>query len=79
MNQQQIAQLGVLIIFLGVAIVIISSFIGNKDKESTNKVSVVGFIGFIPFGFGNDKKWLIVGIILTVLFMVASYLLFYKK
>ena len=69
MNQQQLATLGILVIFIGAAIIIISSFLGNKDKESTSKVSVVGFIGFIPFGFGNNKKWLYVGIILTVLFM----------
>ncbi|MAE42820.1 hypothetical protein CMO93_03540 [Candidatus Woesearchaeota archaeon] len=53
MNQQFLT-LGILIILIGFAIVIISSLTGSQKTES--KIAVGGFVGFIPFGFANDKR-----------------------
>ena len=46
--------LGILIIIIGFIIVFFGAL--NSSKESNAKVAVGGFIGFIPFGFGNDKN-----------------------
>ncbi len=71
MEQIQWVTIGIGFIFLGVLIVIISSFF-SQSKPGESKVAVVGFLGFIPFGFGNDKKWLVVGIVLTIICVLAS-------
>ncbi|MBI4454181.1 DUF131 domain-containing protein [Candidatus Woesearchaeota archaeon] len=67
-------------------IVIIGSFLSAKDetkntsdKSSTTKFSVVGIFGFIPFGFGNDKKMLIITLVLAIVIMIVSFFLFYRK
>ncbi|MCH7513802.1 MAG: hypothetical protein IH947_07640 [Bacteroidetes bacterium] len=60
MNHQLIS-IGILIIFIGFAMVFISAFTGQKSET---KVAVGGLIGFIPFGFSNDKRllWVILGL-----------------
>ena len=53
--KMQLVNIGVLVIFIGFVIVFLGML--NNSKESSNtKVAVGGFIGFIPFGFGNDKN-----------------------
>ena len=51
---------------------------GAKEGASNTKVAVGGFIGPIPFGFGNDKNlvWF-VAILSAVLFLI--WLLFNSK
>ena len=53
----QLINIGILVIFIGFVIVLIGALNSPKDSSST-KVAVGGFIGFIPFGFGNDKNLL---------------------
>lgn len=77
MTQQQLLQLGMVIIFLGIIIVIIASFMGMKEGKT--KISVVGILGFIPFGFGNDKKLFIAALILGLLMVIISIFLFLKR
>ncbi|MBI2208797.1 hypothetical protein HYU50_04860 [Candidatus Woesearchaeota archaeon] len=76
MNQQLIS-IGILVILIGFAIVFIGSFLGTQKSET--KVAVGGFIGFIPFGFANDKRmlWIVVGIMaaLALFFIILPYLL----
>lgn len=80
----QLLQLGILLVFIGVIIIFISlitaAATSSKDKEKSNvKFSVVGFLGFIPFGFGNDKKFLLFGVILTVVVVAATVILFSRR
>ena len=51
---------GILIIFLGFILIFIGPMMNANSKDT--KVAVGGFIGFIPFGFTNDKKllWILV-------------------
>ncbi|MBS3121427.1 DUF131 domain-containing protein [Candidatus Woesearchaeota archaeon] len=86
MNSYQLFQAGMFIIFIGIIVLIIASFLSAKDetkitsdKSSTAKFSVIGIFGFIPFGFGNDKKMLIVTLILAIIIMIVSFFLFYRK
>jgi uncharacterized protein (TIGR00304 family) len=70
MNQQLIT-IGMLVVFVGIALVIVGSLIGAKTADRTqSKVAVGGIIGFIPFGFGNDKRLVIAMIAITVLLFV---------
>ncbi|MBI2541234.1 hypothetical protein HYV80_00800 [Candidatus Woesearchaeota archaeon] len=61
LKTEQLISLGVFLIVVGFIIVFIGAFLGAKDSNSKTKVAIGGFIGFIPFGFGNDKKlvWLV--------------------
>jgi uncharacterized membrane protein len=76
MIERYILPLGLCFIFLGVFLVIISSFLQSDKTES--KVAVGGIIGFIPFGFANDKKllWFVISLtaVLFVFWAVISYL-----
>lgn len=59
--------IGILIIFIGFIIIFIGALSGMGKGES--KVAVGGFIGFIPFGFANDKRmlWIVIGIMAALL------------
>ena len=70
----QLIPIGIIVIFIGIFLVIFGSL---KSSDSSNtKVAVGGFIGFIPFGFANDKRmlWVVVGMmVLMALFWVYRY------
>ncbi|MEK6837546.1 MAG: DUF131 domain-containing protein [Nanoarchaeota archaeon] len=84
-HQVPLLQLGIVLVFIGIIIIFISLITAaatakEKDKGKSNfKFSVVGFLGFIPFGFGNDKRLLIFGIILTVIVVAATIILFSRS
>ena len=66
--------IGIAFIFIGFIIIMIASFTAEKTQ---GKVAVGGIIGFIPFGFANDKRLLYFAMILTAvifIFFVLSYL-----
>ena len=69
-KMEQLTNFGVIIIFVGFLIVIIGLLNSSKEGYSKTKVAVGGFIGFIPFGFGNDKKlvWFVT-ILSVILFL----------
>jgi len=69
----QLLSIGILIILVGFAIVVIGSLTGPQKGDT--KVAVGGFIGFIPFGFANDKRFLWAGIGLSF-FILVFYVLF---
>ena len=65
--------LGMLLIFIGMIFLIVGS-LANKDKTDT-KFFAGGMIGFIPFGFGNDKKMIYFGFItMAILFILIRIL-----
>lgn len=78
-HQLQLLQLGILLVFAGI-IAIFISLAAAKDKggneKGSFKFSIVGFFGFIPFGFGNDKKLLTLGIALTIAFAILTAVAF---
>ena len=66
--KEYIIPLGVVIIFLGFALIIIGSFLSaQKDTKTDSKFFVGGVFGFIPFGFGSDRGIVITGLIITVM------------
>lgn len=67
------------LVLLGLAIVIVGIFViilGSALSGSNAKFAVGGFIGPIPFGFGNDRNLVILSIALSaaiiVFFLVAN-------
>ncbi len=70
MRMEQIIGFGTFLVILGFAIIFFGILKGGREGSSQTKVAVGGFIGFIPFGFGNDKNlvWFIT--ILSILFFI---------
>jgi len=67
---KNLLQIGIILIFLGILLVIFSSFQGGKENV---KGAGVVFLGPIPIlGFGNDKKILYIlfglGVLIFILF-----------
>jgi len=58
-------QVGIGLIFLGIIIIFIAGFLGAEKGES--KVAIGGIVGFIPFGFANEKRMLWFMMILTAM------------
>jgi len=65
--------LGFGLIFLGMIIVMIAALTAEKGES---KFAVGGIIGFIPFGFGNDKGMVWFAMILTAV-ILFSWIIFY--
>ena len=74
MKMEQFIWIGILLIFVGFTIILFGAL--RNQNDSNTKVAVGGFIGFIPFGFGNDKQmvWFvtIMSVILFVLWFIFS-------
>lgn len=69
---QNLVALGILLIVIGFVIV----FFGiSGSKDSKTKIAVGGFIGPIPFGFGNDRNLVILITILSIVIFLI-WLLF---
>lgn len=64
-----LANLGFLIVLIGIILIIAGSFTSQEKTESNFFIG--GFFGFIPFGFANNKKMLFFGIILTIVLIIA--------
>ncbi len=54
-RMQHIIIFGILVIFVGFIIVLFGVLKGAHESTTKSKVAIGGFIGPIPFGFGNDK------------------------
>ena len=77
MENYSLVSIGVLVIFIGFILVFLGALSSSNTKDT--KVAVGGFIGFIPFGFANDKRMMGVLIalmaIILVFFFVMSFFL----
>jgi uncharacterized membrane protein len=74
MNQQQIIQIGFFLIFLGIMVIFFGSHLFSEKADA--KFSFVGFLGFIPFGFSNDKKLLVISLVIMfilIVFILTSF------
>ena len=72
LKMEQLINFGVIIIFIGFLVVIIGLLNSAKEDSSKTKVAVGGFIGFVPFGFGNDKKLVWFVTILSLILFLFS-------
>lgn len=71
--QEKLFLLGIILIFLGVFITIISSLLSGSDKI---EYGFGGFIGPIPFGWASNKRMLYsvmtFSLIVLILFLILS-------
>ena len=69
---------GTIIAFIGIIIIFTGFLLGAGRGES--KIAVGGFIGFIPFGFANDKKMLglVMGLSLVMLVLFLALRVMWK-
>jgi len=75
---EQLVNFGILVVIIGFMIIFMGIFLGAKDSTSKSKVAIGGFIGPIPFGFGNDKTMVWFVTTLTVV-MILIWLFFYMS
>ena len=71
LKMEQLISLGILLIIIGFTIVFFGFLKGAKETASNTKVAVGGFIGPIPFGFGNDRQLVWFVIILSLVLFLA--------
>ncbi len=70
---EQLILIGLVVVFVGIALIIIGSLAGGEGKSGA-RIAVGGFIGPIPFGFANDK-WLMLVVIAISIAALAFFLL----
>lgn len=68
-----LALVGILLIFLGVFVIIISSFLNASKVEW----AFGGFIGPVPFGFAKNKKMLYILLAIMTIFFILT--IFFQK
>ncbi|MBS3158701.1 DUF131 domain-containing protein [Candidatus Woesearchaeota archaeon] len=79
-TQPDLIKFGTLMIFLGIIIIFAGMFFANSENSRSNvKFSVVGMFGFIPFGFGNDKKLFTITLGISVLLMILYVVFFLQQ
>jgi uncharacterized protein (TIGR00304 family) len=71
-----IIPVGIALIFIGFLVVIVGILLQSfSNQPEGTKFSFVGFIGPFPFGFGNDKQWLMTTLIFAIiLFLLVMWL-----
>ena len=69
-SMEQLIKLGIFLVIIGFIIIIFAALSSNKESNTKTKVAVGGFIGPIPFGFGNDKNLLWFITILSIIMLV---------
>ena len=75
MKMESLVEIGIILIVIGFIAVVIGSLSASKDS----KVAFGGFIGFVPFGFGNDKKMVLFVIAISAVIMIVMLFLNFKS
>lgn len=71
LKMQSLILAGILLIITGLIIIFFGVLSSSKDPNA--KVAVGGFIGPIPFGFGNDWQLVWIGAIISLALFLAGY------
>ena len=71
MQAQNLIPLGILLVLIGFILIFMGSLFGAKTTDS--KVAVVGLLGPILFGFGNDKRLFVITLVIAVALMVLWF------
>ena len=72
MKMENLVGIGIALITVGFVAVFIGAL---SSKESDAKIAVGGFIGFIPFGFGNDKGMVWFVAVISAVILISSIIL----
>jgi len=73
----ELVQLGVLLTFAGIAIIIAAFFLMFSKQRGKGGVQGGGavLIGPIPLVWGTDKRWMFIAIALLLVIMLASFVM----
>lgn len=71
---KDLVSVGIIVILVGFALTFIGALQQSKE-QGTAKVTFGGFIGPIPFGFGNDKNFLYIAMAIAFLFFLFWFVL----
>ena len=71
--ENNLISIGILVILVGFALVFIGALTSLGSGQKDTKVAVGGFIGFIPFGFGNDKRLVWALVVMMALVMIFFF------
>ncbi|MEK6852394.1 MAG: DUF131 domain-containing protein [Nanoarchaeota archaeon] len=69
--------IGIVLLFLGVILIIISSLLASQGKSKA-EVGFGGFIGPIPFGYFTSSRMFWVWILFTIIFVIIWFILLRK-
>jgi uncharacterized protein (TIGR00304 family) len=80
-NYNSIILLGFIVVVLGILLIFIGTALQSSTSSSKTEVHTGGviMIGPIPIIFGNDRGLVTAAVIFTVLLMIISYFLFYRR
>lgn len=73
MIMERFITLGIVLIFVGMIFVFVGSFaqIKTGSNDGSSKIAFGGFIGPIPFGFGNDKTLLTIVLVVSAIIFIV--------
>lgn len=73
MDVKHLLFIGIILIFIGIGVVFAAGVLGAS--QGSTKVAVGGFIGPIPFGFGNSPQMVRLAILLSLVGLVVFIIL----
>ncbi len=81
MRMLMLVYAGIVLLIIGFLLIFLGMLLSAHGSRAETKYAVGGIIGFIPFGFANDKRLLITMLLISASIFVAWLiftLLFYK-
>lgn len=72
---EQLIPIGILIIFIGVAILVIGAILTTLKSKGKVEWAFGGFVGPIPFGWATKEELLKLIIIISVIFLIIFLLI----
>ena len=79
MDARYLMVIGIILLFAGIVFMIISSFLMAGKEDAKTDVAVAGVIGFIPFGFGTNKKLVMITVLIAVMIFIIFFLMRYLR
>ena len=73
----ELVQLGVLLVFAGIIIIIVAFFLMFSKQKGEGRIQGGGavLIGPIPVVWGTDKRWIFVAIALLLIIMLVNFVM----
>jgi uncharacterized membrane protein len=73
--EEQLIRIGIAVVFIGVALIVLGGSLAALKSRSKVEWAVGGILGFVPFGFGTNKKLAILAMAVSTIFLLFLVLL----
>jgi len=67
---KELISVGVIVVLVGMFLILLSILDSTKGSSTKTKVAIGGLVGFIPFGWSNDKRLLWVSLAITAAMLI---------